>query len=340
MKRILCTGDSHTWGQGAKGILEELDTPAVAGDLRLVSFRNGSYVNRLRRYVERATGSRSFEWLAAELAEIGGAPFSAPCAMIGDKPLKLKFTGQFLRVEYSLGSVPCEWELTVDGAVEAHEVSPAAAGENCYRFVCCHTGAGEHELELRVLSGVLPLFRIESYDGDFAVINSGVGSCPTFQLSKTFFKDHVADIRPDIILAEAQTINDWLQTPTVNGYAKNLEALLTSFEELGAQVVLMTVSPVEGGQRWQGGPLYGDYVEASRQVAKKLGIPLCDANKPMCGQIFGMTEQEAMSHLFSDPWHPNDLGHTIYARMLAGALEPLIGKKIDTSDNDIGPIEL
>ena len=38
MKRILCTGDSHTWGEGAAGLAEEFDPPMVTGDLRPVSY--------------------------------------------------------------------------------------------------------------------------------------------------------------------------------------------------------------------------------------------------------------------------------------------------------------
>lgn len=52
MLKIVCTGDSHTWGQGAKGAVEAFDPPVVAGELRPVDFGTGSYVNVLRRAVE------------------------------------------------------------------------------------------------------------------------------------------------------------------------------------------------------------------------------------------------------------------------------------------------
>ena len=70
MKRILCTGDSHAWGQGVKGLLEEFTPAVVAGDLRLASFRTAGYVNRLRRRVEEKTGSFSREWSAGALAAL------------------------------------------------------------------------------------------------------------------------------------------------------------------------------------------------------------------------------------------------------------------------------
>ena len=52
MKRILCTGDSHTWGQGATGLMTMFDPPVCNGDLRLTPFIVESYVNRLRRIIE------------------------------------------------------------------------------------------------------------------------------------------------------------------------------------------------------------------------------------------------------------------------------------------------
>ena len=32
MKVILLTGDSHTWGQGAEGLVASFDPPCVAGE--------------------------------------------------------------------------------------------------------------------------------------------------------------------------------------------------------------------------------------------------------------------------------------------------------------------
>ena len=72
MIRILCTGDSHTWGEGVSGmsvgIYSEFDPPAVCGELRLANFCTDGYVNVLRRELERATGSYSKEWEAKDIA--------------------------------------------------------------------------------------------------------------------------------------------------------------------------------------------------------------------------------------------------------------------------------
>ena len=56
----------------------------------------------------------------------------------------------------------------------------------------------------------------------------------------------------------------------------------------------MTVSPILREQIFHdGGAEYSEYVSASRAVAKKLGIPLCDANKIMKTCLAGMTEPDA-----------------------------------------------
>ena len=49
MKIIVCTGDSHTWGQGAQGACEGFATPLMGGDLRPVAWESNGYVNLLRR---------------------------------------------------------------------------------------------------------------------------------------------------------------------------------------------------------------------------------------------------------------------------------------------------
>lgn len=320
MKRILCTGDSHTWGQGVTHLMEEFDPPTVAGDLRLASFRSGGYVNRLRRFVEQTTGSRSFEWSARELAQLANVPYVAPCAQLSGAPLTLSFTGSLLRVEYARAATPCVWELMVDGAHRDGGELPAATGENQLCLSHIHLDEGTHTLTLRAVEGILPLFRIESYAGDFAVINSGIGSCPTFRFQEEYFLDHAKAVKPAIVLAEAHTINDWIAGAPPAVYADRLEALLRAFQELGATVILMTVAPISGCQRWQEGPLYDAYNEAARQAAARLGVPVCDANRLMNLCIEGMTEEEKHTFLLDDPWHPNDRGHALYAEMLAQTL--------------------
>ena len=62
MKFIICTGDSHTWGQGPAGLLEHFTDPEVqAGELRPSPFDVPFYVNLVRDEVNRRTGSSAYE---------------------------------------------------------------------------------------------------------------------------------------------------------------------------------------------------------------------------------------------------------------------------------------
>lgn len=321
MKRIVCTGDSHTWGQGVPGLAADFDPPFVGGELRRTGFGIDSYVNQLRRRVEAITGSRSFEWDAKALARQGGLPYSPPCARVGQVPFTLRFQGALLRVSYALGDAPVQWELAVDGVPKDGGILPAATDNKPYRLCHVHLEEGEHTLTVSAQSGVFPLVRIESYTGPFAVINAGIGSCPSFRYREKYFAEYVAAAKPDIVLAEAHTINDWIAGAPPEEYGRRLEALLRDFTAQGAQTVLMTVAPTGGDQRWQNGPLYEEYVAASRLAAQRAAVPVCDANRRIAAAVAGLTETEMAEKLLDDIWHPNLWGHTLYADLLLETLQ-------------------
>ena len=49
MKKICFTGDSHTWGEGASGLVESFNPPVLGGDKRFAGFEYPSYVNLIRK---------------------------------------------------------------------------------------------------------------------------------------------------------------------------------------------------------------------------------------------------------------------------------------------------
>ena len=319
MIRILCTGDSHTWGQGAKGLWESLDPSPVAGDLRLTAFCHNSYVNLLRRMVEKATNSHSFEWEAPALAELAGAPYQPPCAALTDKtPLTLGFTGALLRFQVKLSATPTTFVWAVDCKAQI-EALPAAASDNDYRLFTCHLTEGTHTLTLKAGNGTCYLYRVESYSGAAAVINAGVGSQPTARYQETFWDSHVAAIKPTLVLAEAHTINDWLSGVTPAQYERQLTRLLEAYRRLDAAVALLTVCPIGGAQKR---PDTADdfiaFVEASRRAANDANVPLCDAHALCSVLVADMTPDERAAYLLDDVWHPNERGHAIYAQLAAG----------------------
>jgi len=87
IKTIVCTGDSHTWGQGIPKLEDTFDPPVTAGDLRLVSFRFGCYVNLLRDMINEKTGSSAKELTAEDIRRIYGKKQILDCAAVDDTPL-------------------------------------------------------------------------------------------------------------------------------------------------------------------------------------------------------------------------------------------------------------
>ena len=318
MIRILCTGDSHTWGQGAAGVWEALDPPPCAGDLRLDSFRHNGYVNVLRRMIEQATDSASCEWEAKTLAAMATAPYQPPAAALtAETPLTIPFSGALLRFEIKCNAAPTAFTWAVDG--ESHpETLPAAASDNDYRLFTHHLTEGAHTLTLTVQSGTCLLYRVESYSGMMAVINAGVGSQPTARYQETFWESHITALRPALVLAEAHTINDWLSGVTPAQYEAQLKNLLEAYKKLDAAVALLTVCPIGGAQkRPDTADDFTAFVEASRRAAKASNVPLCDAHALFTSMTAEMTPAEMAAYLLDDDWHPNERGHAIYARLAA-----------------------
>lgn len=321
MLRILCTGDSHTWGQGADGLEKEFDPPWVGGELRLASFKSGCYVNRLRNMVNEATGSKSAEWTARELADMSGAEFEAPCAVIDQRSVELEAEGSLFRIEFGMICGESEACIELDGQTVREENLQAEQALNAWRIAAIHAEPGLHRLKIRAERGEVRLFRVEAYSGACAVINSGVGSCPVNRLLSDFWKNYVEAVRPDAVLMEAHTINDWLTGDDPETYFRRLKALIEEVKGIGAVPVLLTVSPIGGEQILPGlAAEYDLFIEASRRAARACSVQLCDANRMMKIMTDGMTEQERFDFLFADNWHPNERGHAVYAQMLFEAI--------------------
>ena len=320
MIRILCTGDSHTWGQGTEGLEKEFEPAWVGGELRLTGFRAGSYVNRLRRLINAATGSSAQEWTAQELAKKIGAEFAAPCAVI-EREIEVPFDGKLIRVEFGMTQEPSAAEILIDGRVLGEWNLQSERTVHAWKLITLHPEAGRHVLTVRAKKGQVRLFRLEAYDGSCAVINSGVGSCPAERLRTDFWKDYVEAARPDIVLMEAHTINDWLTGETPEAYCAVLQRLMAQVRQIGAEPVLMTVAPIGGEQILPGlAAEYDQFVEASRRSAQMEKVRLCDANALMKIMISGMTDRQAGEYLLADNWHPNDRGHAVYAQLLYEAV--------------------
>lgn len=320
MIRILCTGDSHTWGQGTEGLEKEFDPAWVGGELRLTGFEAGSYVNRLRRMVNAATGSSAREWTARDISRMTNIGFEAPCALL-DGEIELSFEGELVRMEFGMAQEASAAEILIDGGFSGEWDLQSERTVNAWKLATLHPGKGRHVLTVRAKKGLVRLFRIEVYEGACAVINSGIGSCPAERLRTDFWKDYVEAVQPDIVLMEAHTINDWLTGETPEEHCRILRRLMADVRQMGAEPVLMTVAPIGGDQILPGlAAEYDRFVEAGRRAARLESVRLCDANALMKIMISGMNERQTSDYLLADNWHPNDRGHAVYAQLLYEAL--------------------
>ncbi len=287
MKTVVCTGDSHTWGQGGFG-WDDMEN-ITAGELRFVDFGCDCYVNTLRRMFDEQYSCIHTESSAELLTE--------PKIIRGAELIRLQFRGGDAEYSVMLG----DEEITV----------PVAQSPNSCTNNTVFCGG---EIKISPVKGKVPLYRTESYAGDFAVLNSGVGSTTTARYLDEYFDRYVAAARPDILVMEAHTINDWLAGITTDMYHSSLKGLIEAGKNVCDSVILVTVSPILGYQVNTAGYAYTEFVEASRDVSRECGVILCDAGKAMADEIDGLDEDEARAKLFCDDLHVNDLGHRIYAR--------------------------
>lgn len=325
MRTIVCTGDSHTWGQGAPGLEESFSPPVMAGDLRLISFQYDSYVNLLRRMVNQKTGAFAHELDAQRLQLLPGTEkhkLRNGCVVLEETPFYLNTVTSFIRIQFLANESPSQAAIFLDEKlhtkINLHTDNPVNAYQTVSLF--CND-CGKHQITIAPRRGTVQLYRIETYAGPAAVLNSGIGSCPTFRFLSDYWENYVQALRPSVVVLEAHTINDWLAGDPLPVYRKRLKNMVETLRASGCEVVMLTVSPILGAQDLPFNPIaYPLYVEESRRVAAECGVALCDANTLMEHRLNGLSQEEARALLFHDNWHVNALGHRIYAEALFDCL--------------------
>ena len=179
MKTIICTGDSHTWGQGVAKLEESFDPPVMAGDLRLVPFHFGCYVNLIRNMVNEKTGSSAKELSAEDIRRIYGKRQYLDCAVIDDTPFELHTGAGLIRIQFHYLDMPSKAAVYIDGVLQREIDLQKSEITNGYRtesFFC--ESEGEHRLTITSQQGNVLVYRIELYFGEAAVLNCGIGQCP------------------------------------------------------------------------------------------------------------------------------------------------------------------
>ncbi|MCD6362001.1 MAG: exo-alpha-sialidase [Armatimonadetes bacterium] len=162
------------------------------------------------------------------------------------------------------------------------------------------------------------------------VINSGRGS-DTVQKAAARFEQDVLAHDPDLVIIQFglndSAIDVWRNVTTprvpIDEYEADLERFVTTLQERGSKVILMTPNPLRWTDKLKqlyGKPPYDpddpdgfsfllkDYAERVRGIAARRDVPLVDSFK-----LFQEDEQHPVDQLLLDGMHPNDAGHAIEA---------------------------
>lgn len=329
MKVIVCTGDSHTVGQGADSILTKHKpkgkvkyNTAGKGISRGGNLETGSYVNLLRKMVDcdytltngSAIRAQTGYPLCNEAARLQGQ-YDFPkgwlmhtiCIMETTTPARLGICidGKLIREEVLYTEIPRydEWS---------------------FRNLCVHCGANQ-QVTLVPLEGDVYISHIQHDKGEYALINSGVGSCTTQRYLEECFDYCIAEFRPDIVIVEAQTINDWIHYEKAEKHSYWLNLLLDSCKVMGSKLVFSTVAPICGYQESKKfGIPYANFIAESKRVGEREDLLFADSHAAFLEEYATIPEAEQFDQLHVDNWHVNARGHQIYANTIFAQLNKLL----------------
>lgn len=300
IKTIVLEGDSHTWGQGADGE-KHFFPPVQGGEKRFMPFIYPCYANRIREAVNKWTGS-----LASEYEPKQHEKYSL-CCKAGLFRIQLFADKADGKIKEGNTEIYLDGELRMPA-----ELNP----KKPYVVVPIFCPSGEHELKIINRQGNNIIYRVEAYYGQYAVINSGIGSTSLSQYLKNYWQEYICVYQPKIIIGEANTINDWLSGQNPDNYQLSLLEFIDRAKRLGAEMIIHTAAPIRGPQKepwsvWD----YDLFIERVKQAAQEKNISLADTNTLIKAAI---NEEK---DVFWDDWHVNKYGHDIYASEILNILK-------------------
>lgn len=334
MKIILCTGDSHTCGQGSDNIKSatKVKNPNDRYDTSGKGLGGGAcdlvcpgYVNLVRRFVVENTDSRH----ALEDMQTLNAKYGCPLDEEGvllDKELVIENNWDLMALCVGEQPEAAQVAIYLDGALYKTETlhTPVPRYNDwSFRNVLIRCG-GAKEVKLVPVSGKPFIHHIQYAAGEYAVINSGIGSCTSKRYLNECFDYCVTDFKPDIVVAEGHSINDWIQYKTAQEHYDHLKAMMERFLAMGAKVLFTTVSPIESKQENAAGVLYQDFIDASRRMAADLKLPVADAHERFKEALAPIPKEEQSDYMYVDKWHVNARGHKIYADTITEKLKEML----------------
>lgn len=324
MKVIVCTGDSHTWGQGALGAVESIKT-VECGERRPIPFSIPSYVNEIRKAVEEKTNSGSFEITYNEMKEQNRETFGLDCIVVNeDNPYEFSAEGEVFALFYYAEKEGQGVKILCDGKEVAVHKPTRFGTKLSYNRVVFKASKGEHKITVLPLQSECYIHRIEGYFGDYAVINSGIGSCPASRYLDEFWDECITVLDPKFAIVEPHTINDWLSRKTPKEYYDTLIEYFTRLKNKSVQMLMLTVAPIYGPTAEPHGDYdFSEYSEMAKKAAEDFGVPMADSNAVLVKETEGLSEEEKFALTADDNWHPNTHGHAVYAKMAMELTEKL-----------------
>lgn len=334
MKIILCTGDSHTCGQGADNIISatKVKNPNDRYDTSGKGLGGGAcdlvtpgYVNLVRRFVVENTDSRH----ALEDMHALSAKYGCPLGEEGvilDNALVIENNWDLLLLCVGETEAAAQLDIYLDGKLYKTETLHTPVPRyNDWSFrnvpIWCE---GAKEVKIVPASGKPCIHHIQYAAGEYAVVNSGIGSCTSKRYFEECFDYCVTDFKPDIIVAEGHSINDWIKYATAQEHYDALKVMMERFLAMGAKVLFTTVSPIESKQENAAGNLYQGFIDASRRAAQDLNIPIADAHEHFTQALAPIPKEERSAYMYVDKWHVNARGHKIYAESIWEKLKDML----------------
>ena len=296
MKIIVCTGNSHTCGQGAKGFLmatgtEEGYNTAGKGIGRNADYGCECYVRMIQNYINKVTNSSDKQITYSELSEKYALATDNNTVML-NKPIEFISDSDLIAIKFAEKQTPATADIYIDDKLTKTELLHAEIpryGSWSYRLIPLFNTKGK-KIKIVPKEGDIFISSIECFSGEYAVINSGIGSCTTKRYLEECFDYCVSAFSPDIIIAEAHTINDWLSKITPSEYKNNLSRLIDKMKEHTKKVILTTVSPILGNQAEPFNAIeYSEFIKASSEIE---GVYIADAHTAINERLKGLNEEE------------------------------------------------
>lgn len=240
---ICIAGDSHAWGQGAAdAVFQNFEIPVEKGEKRLLPFGVPSFPTLLRRYINEKSGSETTEFSGKAISREFDTEYTMECAAIrGEIFIGKKFDFARIELKRSLSDT----EFLCDGKT----VQSFKANESDDKYIVKNIVPKSPADGLVIKSQNALLYRVELYKGRYAVVNCGIGSCPSFRYTEDYLDKYILSLNPTVVIAEIFTVNDWLSGKMPEESKKSLAEFGRRIIRNGSKLVFSSVIPIRANKK-------------------------------------------------------------------------------------------